>query len=63
MPPAAGKCGRDRLTDKGRDLRVPGLFEWGARHISIGGRAPAALSHADCGAPVEAGDQHDTVAP
>ena len=43
-----------RLTDKGRDL-VPvvlGLFEWGARHVSPGGRAPVELSHADCGAPV-----------
>jgi DNA-binding HxlR family transcriptional regulator len=54
-----------RLTDKGRDLMpvVLGLFEWGARHVSPGGRAPVELSHADCGAPVRVSvrctDEHD----
>lgn len=45
-----------RLTDSGRDLMpvVIGLFDWGARHVSPGGRAPVELSHADCGAPVQA---------
>jgi len=43
-----------RLTEKGRDLMpvVLGLFEWGAKHISPGGRAPVDLSHATCGSPV-----------
>src|SRR5881275_478157 len=43
-----------RLTDKGRDLMpvVLGLFEWGAKHISPGGRAPVDLTHAPCGSPV-----------
>lgn len=43
-----------RLTDKGTDL-VPvvlGLFEWGAKHVSPGGRPPVELSHAGCGAPL-----------
>ena len=45
-----------RLTESGRDLLpvVVALFEWGARHVSPGGRAPVELSHADCGAPVRA---------
>jgi DNA-binding HxlR family transcriptional regulator len=43
-----------RLTGKGRDLMpvVLGLFEWGAKHISPGGRPPVELGHAGCGAPV-----------
>jgi len=43
-----------RLTDKGRDLApvVLGLFAWGAKHVSPGGRPPVDLTHADCGAPV-----------
>lgn len=43
-----------RLTEKGRDLMpvVLGLFEWGAKHVSPGGRPPVELSHADCGAEV-----------
>ena len=54
-----------RLTDKGRDLMpvVLGLFEWGAKHVSPGGRPPVRLSHADCGAPVHVVircvDEHD----
>lgn len=54
-----------RLTDKGLDLMpvVLGLFEWGAKHVSPGGRAPVELSHADCGAPVHVtvrcADEHD----
>lgn len=43
-----------RLTPKGDDLLpiVLGLFEWGAKHVSPGGRAPVELSHAGCGARV-----------
>jgi DNA-binding HxlR family transcriptional regulator len=54
-----------RLTDKGRDLMpvVLGLFEWGAKHVLPGGRAPLELNHADCGAPVHVevrcADGHD----
>jgi DNA-binding HxlR family transcriptional regulator len=54
-----------RLTAKGRDLMpvVLGLFEWGAKHVMPGGRAPLELSHADCGAPVQVevrcADGHD----
>lgn len=43
-----------RLTERGRDL-VPvvlSLFEWGAKHLSPGGRPPVDLTHAGCGAPV-----------
>lgn len=54
-----------RLTDKGRDLMpvVLGLFDWGAKHVSPGGRAPVQLSHANCGTPVHVAvrcaDEHD----
>lgn len=54
-----------RVTDKGRDLMpvVLGLFEWGAKHLSPGGRPPVELSHANCGAPVHVvvrcADGHD----
>jgi DNA-binding HxlR family transcriptional regulator len=54
-----------RLTEKGRDLMpvVLGLFEWGAKHVSPGGRPPVRLSHADCGAAVHVAvrcaDEHD----
>ena len=43
-----------RLTDKGRDLlpALLSLFEWGAKYVSPGGRAPVELTHATCGAPV-----------
>jgi DNA-binding HxlR family transcriptional regulator len=43
-----------RLTERGRDLMpvVLALFQWGAEHVSPGGRAPVELSHAECGAPV-----------
>ena len=43
-----------RLTEKGVDLApvVLGLFEWGAKHVSPGGRPPVDLTHADCGAAV-----------
>src|SRR4051812_9971938 len=43
-----------RLTERGTDLApvVLGLFEWGAKHVSPGGRAPVNLSHAECGAPI-----------
>ena len=42
------------LTDKGRDLMpvVIGLFEWGAKYASPGGKAPVQIRHADCDAPV-----------
>ena len=42
------------LTDKGRDLLpvVIGLFEWGAKYVSPGGRAPVQITHTDCDAPV-----------
>lgn len=54
-----------RLTGKGSDLMpvVLGLFEWGAKHVSPGGRPPVDLSHADCGAPVHVtvrcADEHE----
>jgi DNA-binding HxlR family transcriptional regulator len=54
-----------RLTDKGRDLIpvVLGLFDWGAKHVSPGGRAPVQLSHANCGArvhvAVRCADEHE----
>jgi DNA-binding HxlR family transcriptional regulator len=43
-----------RLTEKGTDLApvVLGLFEWGAKHVSPGGRPPVNLTHADCGSPI-----------
>src|SRR6266581_4130424 len=43
-----------RLTNRGRDLMpvVLGLFEWGAKHALLGGRASIELSHAGCEAPV-----------
>jgi len=43
-----------RLTEMGRDLApaILGLYQWGARYLSANGRAPLALSHADCGSPV-----------
>jgi DNA-binding HxlR family transcriptional regulator len=43
-----------RLTEMGRDLlpAVLGLFQWGAKYLSKGGRAPLNLTHAGCGAPV-----------
>ncbi|HEV7192490.1 MAG TPA: helix-turn-helix domain-containing protein [Jatrophihabitantaceae bacterium] len=42
------------LTEKGRDLLpvVLGLFEWGAKHVSPGGRPPVQLRHTECDAPV-----------
>ncbi|WP_375475613.1 winged helix-turn-helix transcriptional regulator [uncultured Jatrophihabitans sp.] len=41
-----------RLTDMGRDLlpAVLGLFEWGSKYLSPGGRGPLRLGHAECGA-------------
>ena len=43
-----------RLTAKGADLApvVLGLFEWGAKYVSPGGRAPVELTHAGCDAPI-----------
>lgn len=43
-----------RLTAKGRDLlpALLSLFEWGAKYVSPGGRAPVELSHDTCGSPV-----------
>lgn len=40
-----------RLTDMGRDLMpvVLGLFEWGGKYLSAGGRPPLRLRHAECG--------------
>lgn len=58
-----------RLTAKGADLMpvVLGLFEWGAKYVSPGGRAPLELTHADCGAPVRVtvrcADGHDVPLP
>lgn len=42
------------LTEKGRDLLpvVLGLFEWGAKYVSPGGRPPVLIRHASCEAPV-----------
>jgi hypothetical protein len=42
------------LTQKGRDLLpvVLGLFEWGAKYVSPGGRSPVRLTHTECGAPM-----------
>ena len=43
-----------RLTEKGTDLApvVLGLFEWGGKYASPGGRPPVTLTHAECGTPV-----------
>jgi DNA-binding HxlR family transcriptional regulator len=43
-----------QLTQKGLDLMpvVLGLFEWGGKYISPGGKPPVSLSHTECGAPV-----------
>jgi len=43
-----------RLTEKGTDLApvVLGLFEWGGKYVSPGGRPPVHLTHADCGTPI-----------
>jgi DNA-binding HxlR family transcriptional regulator len=43
-----------RLTAKGTDLApvVLGLFEWGAKYVSPGGRPPVDLRHQDCGAAI-----------
>ncbi len=43
-----------RLTDMGHDLApvVLGLFEWGAKYLSPGGRRPPRLRHDACGADV-----------
>jgi len=43
-----------RLTTKGADLApvVLGLFEWGGKYVSPGGRPPVELTHARCGAPI-----------
>src|SRR5581483_3463389 len=43
-----------RLTGKGADLApvVLGLFEWGAKYVSPGGRPPVELTHAGCDAPI-----------
>ena len=40
-----------RLAGKGLDLMpvVLGLFEWGAKHVSPGGRPPVELTHSACG--------------
>ena len=40
-----------RLTEKGTDLApvVLGLFGWGGKHVSPGGRPPVDLTHAECG--------------
>lgn len=45
-----------RLTAMGRDLEpvVLGLFEWGGRYLSPGGRAGLELRHDGCGEPVHA---------
>jgi DNA-binding HxlR family transcriptional regulator len=45
-----------RLTEMGRDLApvVIGLYQWGAKYLSPGGRPPLALTHDDCGAAVAA---------
>ncbi|SHF80863.1 transcriptional regulator, HxlR family [Jatrophihabitans endophyticus] len=50
-----------RLTEMGRDLApvVLGLFEWGSRYLSPGGRPPLDLTHADCGAAVHVGVECD----
>jgi DNA-binding HxlR family transcriptional regulator len=44
-----------RLTVMGRELApvVLGLFQWGAKYLSPGGRPPVDLSHRDCGAPLQ----------
>lgn len=43
-----------RLTESGSDLlpAVLALFQWGAKHLSPGGRAPLDLRHTDCGGAV-----------
>lgn len=43
-----------RLTEKGTDLApvVLGLFEWGGKYVSPGGRPPVELTHAGCGTAV-----------
>jgi DNA-binding HxlR family transcriptional regulator len=44
-----------QLTPMGHDLApaVIGLYDWGARYLSPGGRAPLVLTHQECGAPVQ----------
>ncbi len=44
-----------RLTDMGRELApvVLGLFQWGAKYLSPGGRPPVDFTHRDCGAALQ----------
>jgi len=54
-----------RITEKGTDLApvVLGLFEWGGKYASPGGRPPVNLTHAGCGTSVhvEVRCEHDHV--